>query len=269
MTAETPVALITGASSGIGLAYADRLARRGHDLVLVARRAERLRALADRLAATYSIDVRTVAADLTQLEDIASLETLIRSEPRLHTLVNNAGIGRLSPSMETSDADAAFTLDLNVVAPTRLSRAALPGLLARNAGAIINIASVMAVEVLPVTTLYSATKSYLLVFSRGLQLETAGTGVRIQAVLPASTATEFWDSAGVPLSALDPASIMTPDQVVDAALAGFDQGETVTFPTVEDDLLWSRYEAARQALFAATQTGRPARRYGLPGTDAP
>ncbi|MDQ0395590.1 hypothetical protein J3R73_005382 [Labrys monachus] len=117
-----------------------------------------------------------------------------------------------------SDADTAATIALNVIAPTRLARAVLPGFLKRDTGAIINIASIMAFHALPITTLYSATKSYVLTFSRGLQGELAATGVRVQAVLPAGTATEFYDHSGVPLSAFDPAAVMTTENLVDARL---------------------------------------------------
>ena len=140
------------------------------------------------------------------------------------------------------------------------ARAILPGLLKRNAGAIINIASVMALHSLPITTLYSATKAYLLSLSRGLQGEVAGTGVRVQAVLPAGTATEFYDQAGIPLSAFDPAAVMTTENLVDAALAGFDQCEEVTLPSVHNHDLWAAYDEARAILFGATQVGIPALR---------
>ena len=261
MPSSNPVALVTGASSGIGAVYADRLAARGYDLVLVARRIERLRKLADTLAAAHRVDVRPIQADLTDAAGLAEVEDVLRSDGRMTLLVNNAGNGKLSSTVAMADADAAATMALNVVAPTRLARAVLPAFLKRNAGAIINIASVMALHSLPVTTLYSATKSYLLTFSRGLQGEVAGTGVRVQAVLPAGTATEFYDHAGIPLSAFDPAAVMTTENLVDAALTGFDQGEEVTLPSVHDAQLWTAYDQARAALFGATQVGVPAPRY--------
>ena len=267
-----PVAVVTGASSGIGAVYADRLAARGYDLVLVARRLERMRELASRLTAAHGVDVRLIEADLTQEAGLAQVEDVLRSDGRVALLVNNAGNGKLSGTADMADADAASTLALNAVAPTRLVRAVLPAFLQRNSGAIINVASVMALHALPITTLYSATKSYLLTFSRGLQAELAGTGVRVQAVLPAGVATEFYDQSGVPLSAFDPAAVMTTEDLVDAALAGFAQGEEVTLPSVHDAGLWTTYEEARSALFAATQVGTPAPRYlsgekkGLSGT---
>ncbi|MEJ1968555.1 MAG: SDR family NAD(P)-dependent oxidoreductase [Rhizomicrobium sp.] len=157
--------------------------------------------------------------------------------------------------------DIASTIALNITALTRLTHAVLPVFLARNAGAIINVSSVMALHSLSVTSLYSGTKGYVLNFSRGLQAELAGTGVKLQVVLPAGTATEFYDQAGIPLSAFDPAVVMTAENMVDAALAGFDRGEAVTLPSVHDKDLWDTYDVARGALFGATQNGTPAPRY--------
>ena len=202
-----------------------------------------------------------VVADLTAEAGLAQVERTLRSDPRIALLVNNAGNGKLSGTADMSDADTASTIALNVVAPTRLARAVLPGFLERDAGAIINVSSVMAFHALPITTLYSATKSYVLMFSRGLQAELAETGVRVQAVLPAGTATEFYDQAGIPLSAFDPAAVMTTENLVDAAIAGFDAGEAVTLPSVHDAALWTAYDEAQATLFGATQVGTPAPRY--------
>ena len=258
---QPPVALVTGASSGIGAVYADRLAARGYDLVLVARRSDRLDALATRLAAAHGTRVETIQADLTQDADLTRVETALATRPGLAMLVNNAGAGKLGATVDMSAQDAAAAVALNVTALTRLTRAALPVFLAQEAGTIINMSSVMALHALPITSLYSATKGYVLNFSRGLQAELAGTAVKVQVVLPAGTATEFYDQAGVPLSAFDPATVMTAEDMVDAALAGLDQGEAVTLPSVHDLRLWEAYDTARAALFAATQEGRPAPRY--------
>jgi short-subunit dehydrogenase len=152
---------------------------------------------------------------------------------------------------------------LNITSLTRLTQAVLPGFLSRNDGVIINIASVLAVHSLPVSSVYSGTKAYVLAFTRGLQDELAKTGVKVQVVLPASTATEIWSEgvSGVPLSALRPETVMSAEDLVDAALVGLDKGEAVTWPSVADESLWANYDAARSALFAATQTGTPAPRY--------
>lgn len=256
-----PIAVVTGASSGIGAVYADRLAGRGHDLVLVARRQDRLAALARRLEADHGAAVETVVADLTRDDDLVRVERVLAENPRVAVLVNNAGNGRVGASVDISAADTDATIALNVTALTRLSRAVLPGFLQRDRGTIVNIASAVAVLPFPATSLYSGSKAFVFNYSQGLQQEVQGTGVRVQVVLPAATATEFFDHAGVPLSAFDPAVVMDVDDMVDAALAGLDQGEPVTLPSLDDAELWTRYRAAAEAIFEATQTGRPAPRY--------
>ena len=261
MSVSKPTAIVTGASSGIGATYAEHLAARGYDLILVARRAERLQALSARLAQAHGAKVEAVAADLTQEAGLARVEQILVANPAVSLLVNNAGNGKLGATVAMSAADAAATIALNVTALTRLTRAALPPFLARNTGAIINVASVMALHSLSITSLYSGTKAFVLAFSRGIQEELADTGVRLQVVLPAGVATEFYDHAGIPLSAFDPAVVMTAEDMVGAALAGFDRGETITLPSVHDLALWDNYEAARAALFGATQNGKPAPRY--------
>ncbi|OBZ95535.1 AraC family transcriptional regulator [Pararhizobium polonicum] len=258
---EKPVALITGASSGIGAVYAERLAKRGYDLILVARRIDRLNKHATDLSSLYGSKVEVREADLTAESDVADVENVLRSDSRITLLVNNAGNGKLGKTADISHDDTMSTIALNVVALTRLTRAALPHFVDRNSGAIINIASVMALHSLPITSLYSATKAFVLSFSRGLQEELAGTGVKVQTVLPAGTATEFYDQAGIPLSAFDPELVMSTTELVDAALAGFDKGELVTLPSVENLELWSSFNIARNDLFAATQSGKPASRY--------
>jgi len=262
-TPSPKVALVTGASSGIGAVYADRLAARGYDLILVARRQDRLEALAAKITEAHGRKVETVVADLVNPADLARVEHILASNPAIQLLVNNAGLARLHPLATASVEDSMTQIALNITALTRLTHAALPGMLSRNEGVIINVASVLGVHSMPVSSVYSGTKSFVLAFSRGLQAELAQTGVKVQIVLPASTATEIWDESGIPLSALQQASIMTTEHLVDAALAGLDQGETITWPSVADGSLWDKYDAARGALFAATQTGKPAPRYGI------
>jgi short-subunit dehydrogenase len=170
-------------------------------------------------------------------------------------------MARLGPVAQRSAGDALSQIALNVTALTRLSQAVVPAFIARKEGVIINIASVLAIHSLPISAVYSGTKAFVLQYSRGLQEELAGTGVKVQLVLPASTATEIWDLSGVPLAALNKDALMTTEHMVDAALAGWDQGETITWPSVADAALWGKYEAARSELFAATQVGKPAPRY--------
>src|SRR6202040_876835 len=183
--------------------------------------------------------------------------------PAVRVVVNNAGLGRLRPIAQSPVQESLAQIALNITSVTRLTHAVLPALLSRNDGVTVNIASVLGIHSLAVSAVYSGTKAFVLNFSRGLQDELAETGVKVQVVLPASTATEIWDASGVPLSALDPDTVMTAENLVDAALAGFDKGEAVTWPSVGDEKLWEKFEAARSELFAAPLTGKPASRYAV------
>ncbi|MEN0584684.1 MULTISPECIES: SDR family NAD(P)-dependent oxidoreductase [Kosakonia] len=254
-------ALITGASSGIGAIYADRFAARGYDLLLVARRGDRLQALADDLQHRHGVKISTLVADLSKAEGIEQVETVLRDDTTISLLVNNAGAANLAPIL-SSGADQHEAINtLNTTALMRLTLAALPRFVENNQGTIINIASVVAFHARAGSAVYSATKAWVLNFTRGLQEEFAGSNLRIQAVLPAATATEIWGHSGITLDALPEGSVMTSEDLVDAALAGLDQGELVTIPPVEDLQLWDNWEAARLALFSASRNGKPASRY--------
>lgn len=257
------VAVVTGASSGIGKVYADRFAKRGYDLLLVARRKDRLSELSKELQQKYGVKVDTLVADLTKKEDLEKVSTTIASNDKITVLVNNAGVAVVGPSAQIPIDDLDSQLDLNVRSVTHLSQAILPGFIKRNSGTLINIASVVAFFTLPISSSYSASKAHVLLYTMGLRDELANTGVRVQAVLPASTSTEIWDISGVGLHNLNPETVMTAENLVDAALAGLDQGETVTLPSVEDYSLWEAFDGARLKLAQATQTKRPASRYGL------
>ncbi len=257
---KNKIAVVTGASSGIGYVYADRLAGRGYDLLLVARRGDRLQELASKLEKTHGIKAETLVADLEKEDDISRLETILESNLAIQVLVNNAGIARLKPVTGASVKESLSQIALNITALTRLTHAVLPAFKSRNEGVIINIASVLALHSLPISSVYSGTKAYVLNFSRGLQQELANTGVKVQVVLPAATATELWDISGVPLASLTEGTVMSTEHLVDASLAGLDQGESVTLPSVADASLWEQYDAARSTLFAATQTSKPAPR---------
>lgn len=255
------VALVTGASMGIGAVYADRLARRGHDLVLVARDGARLGALAARLAAETGRHVEVLVADLAKPDDLLAVEARIRREPRLELLVNNAGI-LVAGTMAAADIDATQRMiDLNVSALTRLTLAALPGFVARGEGAVIQIASVVPLLPERFANIYASTKAYVLHFSQALNVELADTGVRVQAVLPGATATAIWEKAGQPVETLPPEMVMSADDMVDAALAGFDQGETVTIPSLPEPADWDAFNAARLKLAPNLSLKRPAERY--------
>lgn len=259
-TSTRKIALITGASSGIGAVYADRLAKRGYDLVLVARRADRLQTLAANIEKAHGANVQPLVADLATEAGQASVEQVLSGNPAISVLVNNAGIARLAPIADSAVQDSLAQVELNITALTRLTHAVLPGMKSRNEGLIINISSVLAVHSLPFSAVYSGSKAFVLAFSRGLQAELADTAVKVQVVLPAATATEIWDLSGVPLAALDSATVMATGHMVDAALSGLDQGEGITWPSVADAALFERFEAARAELFAATQTSKVAPR---------
>jgi short-subunit dehydrogenase len=226
----------------------------------VARRADRLEALSEKLKKAHGAKVDVIGADLEKEVDLARVEKVLATNPAVRVLVNNAGKSKLRTLAQSTVEDSLSQIALNVTALTRLTHAVLPAFLSRNDGVIINIASVLSLHSRAITSVYSA-KGFVLNFSRGLQEELAGTGVRVQAVLPAATATEIWDLSGVPLATLDNDTVMSAENLVDAALAGLDQGEAVTLPSVADASLWDKYDAARSTLFAATQVGRPAPRY--------
>src|ERR1700759_4445405 len=250
MTTNTKqgTALITGASSGIGAAYADRLAKRGYDLILVARNQQRLSALARRLANETGRTVETVAADLTVAADVRRIADILRADSRISMLINNAGIGAASSLLESDVEKMDAMIRLNVTALTRLTYAAAPGFVARGGGTIINIASIVAISPETLNGVYGGSKAFVLAFSQSLQHELGPKGIRIQAVLPGATATEFWDIAGLPVTNLPAAIVMSAADMVDAALAGLDQGEVVTIPSLPDQAEWDRFEAARRAM---------------------
>jgi short-subunit dehydrogenase len=257
-------ALITGASTGIGAIYADRLARRGYDLILVARNRERLETLAKRLKDETGRTVDVVAADLSDKADLGRVETLLRSDARITALVNNAGVAAVTPLLDSDVEKMDDMIALNVRALTRLTYAVAPGLVARGGGTIVNIASVVAVAPESLNGVYGASKAYVLALSQSLHKELAPQGVRIQAVLPGATATDLWAKAGRPVEHLPSEIVMNTDDMVDAALAGLDQGELVTIPALPDAADWQAYEAARQKLMPNLSRKNPAARYRAP-----
>jgi len=260
-TSTKGTALITGASSGIGAVYADRLARRGYDLVLVARDQQRLAALADQLANATGVSVEVLQADLTVKADLLKVEQRLRGDTSLSLLVNNAGNAVAGPLL-TADIDKIEAmLQLNVVAPTRLAAAAAANFAARKTGTVVNIASVVAYAPGMISGSYSATKAYALNFTQAMQQEFGPQGVRIQAVLPGATRTEIWERGGLSVDNLPAAMVMEVGAMVDAALTGLDQGEAITMPALESLADWQAMEAARQALGPQLSTSQPASRY--------
>lgn len=243
MTTQT--ILITGASDGIGAVYADRFAKRGANLILVARRADRLEALATSLRET-GVRVEVIAADLAKADDLARIETRLREDDAITGLINNAGIAGEQSFVETQPAYLTGMIDLNIVAVTRLSRAIAPRLSERGAGTLINITSVTALMPDGFTAVYPATKAYVLAFTEALQVELGGKGVKVQAVLPGITRTPIWTQeqlAGIPAH-----MVMDVEDMVDAALAGLDMGEAITIPALPDSADLDAYLAVRAAL---------------------
>src|SRR5918993_818952 len=255
-------ALVTGASSGIGAIYADRLASRGFNLILVARNRTRLDALASAITDRTGCSVEVVAADLALQMDLARIETILKTDASITLLVNNAGIGAPVPTWEADVDLMEQMIDINVTALMRLTYVAVPGFVARGQGTVINIASTVALapEFL-LNGVYGGTKAFVVALSASLHNELSDKGVRVHAVLPGATATEFWDISGVPLAGVPTEIVMPATAMVDAALAGLDLGETVTIPALPDDAAWNAYEGARAAMVPNLSRAVPAERY--------
>ena len=247
-------ALITGASSGIGAVYADRLAKRGYDLILAARDEARLNVLAERLRAETGVKVEVIKADLAKLED------RLASDPAIDLLLNNAGAAGFK-GFAVSDRDAIDRLiQLNVTAVTRLAQAASSAFVPRDRGTIINLGSVVGLMPEFQSPVYGATKAFVLYLTQALRQEFPA-GVRLQAVLPGATRTEIWERAGRDVSELDPNMVMDVDDLVDAALAGLDQGELVTIPSLPDPADWDAFQGARGKLAPNLSRRYPADRF--------
>jgi short-subunit dehydrogenase len=254
-------ALITGASSGIGAIYADRLAARGFDLLLVARDLERLEAAAAKLRTAHGIQVEVLKADLTQKDDVLKLEQRLRSDSSLSLLVNNAGVAA-DGLLANADLDQLEKLiQLNVTTVTRLASAAAAGFAKAGRGTIINIASVVALFPERFNATYSASKAYVLSLTQSLSAELEGTGVKVQAVLPGVTRTEIWECSGIDASQIPADMVMEAGEMVDAALSGLDQGELVTIPSLPDAADWDAFVKARHVMAPNLSKSTPAARY--------
>jgi uncharacterized protein len=256
-------ALITGASSGIGAVYADRLARRGYDLIIVARNRGKLDALATRLTNETKRSVEVLSADLNDKGDLARVAEALKKDASITLLVNNAGIGTFAPLLNSDVNKMDEMIALNINALTRLTYAAAPGFVARGTGTIVNISSIVAISPEMLNGVYGGSKAYVLAFTHSLQHELASKGIRVQAVLPGATATDFWDTGGMPIHNLPSAIVMTAENLVDAALSGLDQGELVTIPALPDKEEWDRFEGARRDMSTRLSQTVPAARYGI------
>jgi uncharacterized protein len=259
MKTSVPTVLITGASTGIGAVYADRFARRGHNLVLVARNQARLETLAARLRKEAGVAVDLLPADLTVAADLERVEARLRSDDRIGILVNNAGAaaegGLAKPDLEAMES----LIRLNVTAVTLLSGAVVPRFLEQGSGAIINIASIVGLAPEIPFGIYGATKAYVLSLSQNMQAELGPRGLYVQAVLPAATRTEIWERSGRDVNALK--GVMDVNEMVDAALVGFDRHEDVTIPSLPDAGQWAAFEGARKAMLPNFPNEHAAARY--------
>ena len=258
MTTHSSV-LITGASSGIGATYAERFARRGHDLVLVARDKARLEALAIHLRQQYPVAVDVLQADLTQPGDLEVVEARLRDDSSIGILINNAGIAQSGGFLEQTAQSLTTIIALNTVALTRLASAIAPRLVQAGEGAIVNIGSVVGLAPEFGQSVYAATKAFVQLLSQGLSHELSPKGVYVQAVLPAATRTEIWERAGIDINVLP--EVMEVGELVDAALVGFDRRERVTIPPLHDAARWDALDGARQALLGDLRMAHAADRY--------
>ena len=261
MPAQSVTALVTGASSGIGAVYADRLAARGHDLLLVARNEHRRRAQADKLSRRQGGAVDLLVADLNRLADLRRVEARLTSDERIGILVNNAGFGGAGTLAQSSVDDMERMIGVNVTAVMRLAYAAAPAFASRGAGAIVNIASIAAIAPEVLNGVYGGTKAFVLAFSRSLKKELAEQGVHVQVVLPGATGTEFWDIAGLPSSNLPESWVMTPETLVDASLLDLDAGVFASIPSLQDESQWEAWERAREAMLPNLSSRVAAPRY--------
>lgn len=258
-------AIVTGASSGIGKVYAEHLAARGHDVILVARREDRLRRLATELAERHGVGAEVLVSDLSKPEDVAVLEDRIESDVSISMLVNNAGFSALKPVTQTPGETITNMIALNVTALTLLSKAAIAAFTSRGRGTLINIGSGAGFAPYPGIPVYGATKAYVYLFTQSLQSEVEDTPIRVQLVLPGAVVSEGWEVAGGnDLEPLPPEIVMSTEDLVRAALRGLDLGETVTAPSVHDEALLRDYEAAGSRALQGAFDATPAARYAEP-----
>jgi short-subunit dehydrogenase len=257
------LALVTGASSGIGLAYAQALARRAYDLILVGRRRERLDGLADELR-RLGARAEVVVVDLASTGGVAEVEALCRDRD-LDLLVNNAGVGHYMAFAHLPPDRLDELLQVNTVAVVKLARAALGAMLPRRRGAIINVASLLAfsgplrLPILPMRAVYAGTKAFLVAFTQSLAPELEGTGLKLQVVCPGVVVSEFQTRQGMDMTGRPR---MLAEELVRASLADLDAGVLVSIPPLEDTAIFGEIDAAQTRLF--TQATRPTlgSRYG-------
>jgi short-subunit dehydrogenase len=260
---DRPVALVTGASSGIGRAFAQRLAADGNDLVVVARRTERLEALKAQLESEHGVSVQPVVADLASEEGRNAVIAAAR-DPRLSTIIDNAALAHYMPFADLPEERVEELVRVNVLAPVQLIRAALPGMVQRGTGTVVSVASMLAFssaadsQFMPKRAMYVATKSFLVTFIRQLAIEMRGTGLRVQVVCPPMVRTEFHSRQGIDTTGR---ALLEPEQVVQASMRGLELGEVVCMPTVGDATILSRHDQLETELFSGALSAELANRY--------
>jgi short-subunit dehydrogenase len=255
-----PRALVTGASAGIGRNFAEHLARTGHDLVIVARREDRLRALAEELGAATQADVEVLAADLGNDAGTAAVAARIAAGG-VDMLINNAGYATRGRVAELDPDALDAMLRVNILALSRLSAAAMKAMTAAGRGTIINIASGTVFMQMPGNAGYGASKNYVMAFTRHMQVEAAGTGVRVQLLVPGVIATDFHEVAGNDLANFPPERVMQADDLVVASLRALEMDEPVCIPSLPEIRDWDNYVAAEALVAKNCSRDRPAARY--------
>lgn len=254
-------ALVTGASSGIGAIYAERLAARGFDLLLVARDEDRLQTAANKLRAEHGVQIEVLKADLTQKDDVRKIEQRLRSDSSISLLLNNAGVAADGLLANADMEQLEGLIQLNVTTVTRLASAAAASFAKAGRGSIINIASVVALFPERFNATYSASKAYVLSLTQSLNAELEGTGVKVQAVLPGVTRTEIWERSGIDATQIPADMVMEAGEMVDAALSGLDQGELVTIPSLPNAAEWDDFVKARLVMAPNLSKSTAAARY--------
>ena len=255
-------ALITGASSGIGAVYAEKLASRGFDLIIVARDFGRLSALSKRLSKDHGIAVTPLPADLSRPADLDKVLEKLRGDHSLSLLVNCAGIGPKGAVLSSDVKSLSDMVHLNVDVLHALTVTAAKAFAERGEGTIVNIASVVALMPERFNPTYVASKAFVLALTQALAVELKPKGVTIQAVLPGFTRTEIFDRAGLDVNVIPSEMMMEAGEMVEAALSGLDRGELVTIPSLAETALWDRFDAARGALAPYLSLQHAAARYG-------
>jgi uncharacterized protein len=262
-SSSRPLALVTGASAGIGRAYAERLASDGYDLVLVARRKERLDELKHQLESTCGVSVQPLVADLSTESGQRAVDA-VATQPRLEMVVDSAALAYYMPFLDLPADKAAELVNLNVLAPVRMIHAALPGMVKRGKGAVVSFSSLLAYSAtsenpqLPKRAVYAGSKAFLLAFFQLLAVELRETGVKVQIVCPGVVKTEFHTRQNMDMSGR---SRLEPEEVVRASMIGLEQGEVVCIPTLEETDRLQHHDKAEGDVFAAGMRPTLAQRY--------